>query len=600
MSENKRNKELVLTAAQMAVTSDVSLMTCDRIDALTGGHGMLNMAIHTVCNVIAEEMLRGGDLTVKFANVRHLPMEDIMKKAIDSAKDAGCDPANAALITASIMYLCGSAAQVGIPAGNRKLGATARMIAGAARCGVAMIPTPKMNSKVSGFAAVSAIYRAMEEGTLCKIKGYDLPAGVMGAIYGHSALGEDYIWPELSVNGARIGTKAMLDAMSGVGVAPNPFVAAVLGAAAILEIIHPDAEVSESEGTYGRTTSAHMVGKSAAETAGLPMKLHVKVTGEEYDTAQVIGDLGLILKDIGGVSVIGMMAFDEVFACFAEGISGASGGPMNPPLGHVGAYCVVALKALLEEGSSSDEVGRKIVEERMNCSVDGETSLLCINTAARKSVELRNGPVTRCLIKATDPVRVRAVYRRAQHAYEELSKGASVQEVVHSLDEQRLATVEAGCNRIFSGMMQRDIAIKMRRIDKAARRTQKAVKKYMSFDPLMDLDITVDGKTYSIDGFCHDFLPRIAMGEFQELKPFVLPAAMVVSELAVAANTIINVLIPAAVAVAMGIATPEEAAKEAEAGAYITLGIPGGKANALEVASVAKRYAEYMEQAACE
>lgn len=55
-----------------------------------------------------------------------------------------------------------------------------------------------------------------------------------------------------------------------------------------------------------------------------------------------------------------------------------------------------------------------------------------------------------------------------------------------------------------------------------------------------------------------------------------------------------------AVAVAMGIATPEEAAKEAEAGAYITLGIPGGKANALEVASVAKRYAEYMEQAACE
>lgn len=35
----------------LAVTSDPSLMTCDRIDALTGGHGMLNMSIHTVCDV---------------------------------------------------------------------------------------------------------------------------------------------------------------------------------------------------------------------------------------------------------------------------------------------------------------------------------------------------------------------------------------------------------------------------------------------------------------------------------------------------------------------------------------------------------------------
>lgn len=596
MMENTKSKELVLSAAQMAVTSDVNLMTCDRIDALTGGHGMLNMAIHTVCNVIAEEMLHGGDLTVKFANVRHLPMEDIMKKAIDSAKGAGCDPANAALITASIMYLCGSAAQVGIPAGNRKLGATARMIAGAARCGVAALPTPKMNSKISGFAAVSAIYRAMEEGTLCKVKGYDIPAGVGGAIYGHSALGEDYVWPQLSVNGARIGTQAMLDAMSGVGVGPNPFIAAVIGAAAILEIIHPDAEVPESEGTYGRTTSAYMVGKSAAETAGLPMKLHVKVTGEEYDTAQLIGDVGLILKDIGGVSVIGMMAFDEVFACFQENVVGASGRPSNAPLGHIGGYCVVALKALLAEGSDSDETGRKIVEDRLASAMDAETALLSINTTARKSQELNNGPVTRCLIKATDRVRFQAVYKRAQYAYEELAKGVSVQEIVHALDEQRLAVLEAGCKRFFSKAMNREIAVKVRRIDKAARRTQKVVKKYMSFDPLIDLDIIVDGKTYKIDGFCHDFLPRITMGEFQELKLFVMPAAALVTDIAVAANIIVNVLVPAAVAAAMGVETPEEAAKQAEAGAYITLGIPGGKMNALEAAKAAKGYMDYMEQ----
>ena len=238
-------KSKVLSAAALAATSDVSLMTCDRINALKGGHGMLNVAIHTVCDVIASSLMHGGDLTVKFANVVHLPMEDIMKKAIQSAEDAGADPANAALITASIMYLCGSAAQVGIPAGNRKLGATARMLAGAARCGVAAMPTPKMNSKISGFAAVSAIYRAMEEGKLCSISGYNIPMGVAGPLYGHSALGEDYIWPEVAANGARIGTKAMMDAMAGAGIRPTPFIAAVFGAAAILEIIHPDAEVPE-------------------------------------------------------------------------------------------------------------------------------------------------------------------------------------------------------------------------------------------------------------------------------------------------------------------------------------------------------------------
>ncbi|MGN0292654.1 MAG: hypothetical protein ACI4D3_01480 [Lachnospiraceae bacterium] len=596
MNEINKSREKILTAAQMAVTSDINLMSCDRIEALAGGHGMLNMAIHSVCNVIAEEMMHGGDLSVKFANVRRLPMEDIMQKAIDAAKDAGCDPANAALITASIMYLCGSAAQVGIPAGNRKLGATARMLAGAARCGIAALPTPKMNSKISGFAAVSAIYRALEEGTLCQVRGYDIPVGVGGAIYGHSALGEDYVWPQLSVNGARIGTQAMLNSMSGAGLVPNPFIAAVIGAAAILEIIHPDAEVPEAEGTYGRTTSAYMVGKSAAETAGLPKKLHVNVTGEEYDTAQLIGDVGLILKDIGGVSVIGMMAFDEIFACFRENIIGASGRPSNVPLGHIGGYCVVVLKALLEEGSNSDEIGRKVVENRMDNSMDGETALLSINTVARKSQELKNGPVTQCLIKATDRVRIRAIYSRAQYAYEEFLKGASVEEVVHSLDEQRLATLEAGCKRYFSRAMNHDIAVKIRRIDKAARRTQKVVKKYMSFDPLIDLDLTIDGKTYSIDGFCHDFLPRIAMGEFQELKPYVMPAAAVVSDIAVAANIIINVLVPAAVAAAMGIVSPEEAAKQAEAGAYITLGIPGGKMNALEAAQIAKGYIDSLEE----
>lgn len=261
-------KSRVISAVEMASVSNISNLTNDRIVALTGGHGMVNVAIHTVVNVITEELLRGGSLSIEFADVRRLPIEDIMEKAIKTAKQSGADGANAALIVASIMYLAGSKAQVGIPAGNRKLGATARMLAGVDRSGVAAVPTAKMNNKISAFPAVMAIYQAIMDGKLTSYDGRKIPMFIAGGpLYGHSALGEDFIWPEMAENGARIGTQAMLDAMAGAAMHPHPFTAAVLGAAAILEIIHPDAEVPEESGTYGRTSSAYLVGKSAVKTA---------------------------------------------------------------------------------------------------------------------------------------------------------------------------------------------------------------------------------------------------------------------------------------------------------------------------------------------
>lgn len=316
------NFHKILASVETAALNDMVNLTSDRIEALAGGHGMVNMALFSIANVITEELLRGESLEIKFANARHLPVDDIMEKAIKTAKASGADAANAALLTACIMYLAGSAAQVGIPAGNRKLGATARMLAGVDRCGVSAIPTSKMNSKISAFPAVQAIYEAAVRGELCSINGKSIPANVGGAIYGHSALGEDYIWPEVAKKGAEIGTQAMLDAMHGVGIGGNAFQAAVLGAAAILEIIHPDAEVPEECGTYGRTSSVYLVGKAAARTAGLPEKLHMRVTGQEYDTAHVVGDVGLILKDIGGPSVVGMMSFVEIFPALRNGFVG--------------------------------------------------------------------------------------------------------------------------------------------------------------------------------------------------------------------------------------------------------------------------------------
>ena len=579
----------IIVAAVTAATANVNWLTSDRIEALAGGHGMLNIAVIAIANVVTEELLRGADISVKFANVRHLPVQDVLTKAIAAAGDAGADGANAALLSAAMLYVMGAQAQVGIPAGNRKLGAMARMIAKVDRCGVVAIPTAKMNNKISGFPAVQAIYRAMVEGKLSPVSGRQLPQNVGGALYGHGALGEDVIWPDMATNGARIGTQAMLDAMAGAGIRPHPFTAALFGSAAILEIIHPDAEVGQEYGQYQKINTAYMVGKAAVETAQLPAKLHMKVTGEEYDTARVIGDMGLILKDVGGPSVIGMMALNEIFSAFQERIAGSSGGPVNAPLGHVCAYAVVAMKALLQNNGDQNAAGEAIVKDRAACSFDPEMALIAINTVARKTVEVHGGPVTDTLILATEPTRCNALYRRAAKAYADLTAGKSLADVVFDLDQERQATVEANANAMFSGMLGKDVKVHVTKLGPAARRKGKIVEKYWAFDALVDVEVTVNGQTARLEGFVHDLLPKIVKGERTDVAWAVPLAAPVISEFYLASNTIINVTVPAAVAAAMGTMDPKEAAAVAERSGFITVGIPGARERAEQVARLAAK-----------
>ena len=438
--------------------------------------------------------------------------------------------------------------------------------------------------------------QAMLEGKLTSYDGRSVPVNVGGGpLYGHSALGEDYIWPDMARNGARIGTQAMMDAMAGAAMVPHPFTCAIFGAAAILEIIHPDAEVPEDMGTYGRTSSAYLVGRTAAETAGLPEKLHMKVTGEEYETAKVVGDIGLLLKDIGGVSVIGMMAFDEIFSSFQEGIAGFSGAPLNAPLGHVGAYCVVALKALLKHEGDMATVAKLLADDRFNTTFDGETALICLNTVSRKSQELRNGPVSKVLVKATDPMRAKAIQRRTEAAYELLAAGETVEAVAGKFDDERKATVEQGASKMFSAMMGADIKITVKSMGPAARRTSKLAQKYWSFDPKVDVEMKMGADTFQLDGFAHDLVPKIVKGERPDLAPIAPLPSAVMCEFLLAACNIVNVIVPAAVAAAMKKVTPKEAGAQAEAGAYLTLGIPGGKAAATAVATTALEMIECME-----
>lgn len=587
------DKSRVVSAAALAAVSNVINLTNDRVEALAAGHGMVNVAVFSIANVVTEELLRGADISMRFANVRHQPLEDIMKKALAAAKASGADGANAALLTAATMYLAGTASQVGIPAGNRKLGATARMLAGVDRCGVAAIPTAKMNNKISGFPAVQAIYQAMIDGKLSSIDGRKVPMNVGGGpIYGHSSLGEDLVWPEMAENGARIGTQAMLDAMAGAAMIPHPFTAAILGSAAILEIIHSDAEVAEEYGTYGKTNSTYLVGCTAAKTAGLPEKLHLKVTGEEFETGKLIGDVGLILKDIGGPSVIGMMALDEIFAVFQEGISGFSGGPVNPPLGHMAAYAIIAMRLLLENGGNQAEAAEKICAERAASSFDPETALMSINLVTRKGMELQNGPVSETLILATEPARATAISRRAAFTFDCIQNGKTLEDVVRQLDEERQRTVETCASALLTGMVGQAVEIKVLRLESGARRTSKLAKKYFSFDPLVDIQVKVGENTAVLEGFIHDIVPAVTKGGREDVAWAVPLAAAVMDELLLTGCNIVNVVVPAATAAAMGANTPEEAAKIAEQSAFITVGIPGAKAAALRVASLAKSIVE--------
>lgn len=583
---NDKSFEDVLASVEAAALTNIDELTSDRIEALAGGRGMVNLSLFTITNVITEELLRGGSVEVKFANARSLPVDELMAKAIQGAKASGCDSANAALLTASIMYLAGARAQVGIPAGNRKLGATARMLAGVDRCGVSAVPTSKMNSKVSGFAAVQAIYRAMENNELSPINGVNIPRGVAGVLYGHSALGEDYIWPDVAKNGARIGTQAMLDAMHGTGIAGNAFQAAVLGAAAILEIIHPDAEVPESEGTYGRTSSAYLVGKSAAETAGLPKKLHMRVTNEEYDTAQLVGDIGLILKDVGGPSVVGMMAFVEIFSCFKERLCGGSGSPHNSPLGHMSCYVIPAMRSLAA-GGDPEEIGAKIVEDRRGDTVNPDSSILSIYIVSRKASELRNGPVTRLLMQATLPLVARTISDQVRLTYDSLKAGKTLGEVVKELDDMRVAAVEKYSGIWWEKQTGEKVTIKFTKIANAARRNSKLVKKYLAFDPLINVDITVNEKHVCFEHFVDDVLPKVSMGQYQD-KAWAIPyLTSPVSDLLLSGCNILNVVIPVSVAAILDYAEPAEAAAEAEKAAYITAGIPGPKASATRLSKIA-------------
>ncbi len=337
-----------------------------------------------------------------------------------------------------------------------------------------------------------------------------------------------------------------------------------------------------------------MDGKGARDAAKLPEKLHIRGTHEEYDTATLIGDFGLILKDVGGSSVIGSMAFSEIFAGFEEAAmigAGFSGGPVNAPLGHVIGDIVPALRLLLQNGGDVFAASEVIREYKMNSFIDPELAICSLNTIARKAEQVSRGKITNTCIIASEGVRDRAIYRRAEKTYDMMKSGKSLGDAGKLLDEERKAYVEKRGSAILSGFTGRAIELKFTELRSHGRRTDKFTERYWGFDSYVSYDVNIDGKPYHVENLSGKEVPAFALEGKNKDDPnwgtALQCGAILAQELQYIGHTIINITVPAAVGSLFAM-DAKAAAKEAEDGAYLTRSIPGAKEKATEVAKLAQ------------
>ncbi|MBN1153184.1 MAG: hypothetical protein JXA58_08230 [Dehalococcoidia bacterium] len=567
-------------AVMAGVTSNVDLLSNDRLEALTAGHGMVNMAVWSIANVIVEERARGVDISLRFANSQSQPADDVIRKCVAAAVGAGAEAGNASLLSAVLLYLAGTPSQVGVPAGNRKLGALTRMAAGVPRCGVATIPTAKSGNKASGFPAVQAIYEAAAAGRLTEVDGRRIPNGVTPLFIGHAALGEEHAIREIALAAGRIGTEAMMDAQAGLGIHPEPLYMAIFGAAAALEIVHPDAW-TQAPGSGTIEKSAFLVGKGAVQAAGLPAQLHLEGTSEVFDTATLVGDLGLILKDAGAPTVVGMLSLRDALQVFKEPVSPFRA--TTPPLGHICGEAVLAMKLMLAFDFDAARVVSVLASLIDDKRVDSEMAHFALNTLARKAEQVRRGPVTEMLLRATEPVRTRLLSDTVDLSREMFESGDTIEDVVMALEKRRLASVDRGSSRLLSRSMGKEVFVEVTRI--APRGNKVGPRgRWWVFDMDVDVLLTIDGVTHDLSGLAHKAIPGAALDADSTLGALVGPACLPVSELCLSAHTIINITVPAAMAAVMGLASPDEAAERAERAAFITAAFPGARARATEAA----------------
>jgi len=300
----------------------------------------------------------------------------------------------------------------------------------------------------------------------------------------------------------------------------------------------------------------------------------------------------MMLKDVGAPSVIGMMTLTELLAAFAESPmigAGFGGGPVNPPLAHLAADCVIAMNLLIENGGDVEAAADAIHEVKMTQWIDPEIAAFSTNTISRKAEQVRRGPVTRAIINATDGIRADALRWRAEFAYDELMAGKSLEDICATLDQRRKEKVEKNASAVMSGFFGRDITISYSKLEGGARREHPFAQSYWGFDADVDALVTVDGEEFRFEGLTHKVIPDAVLNKKAELSLPITVASAVAQELMYLGCCTVDATVPAVVAAALGKYSAKEAGKCAEEGGRLTCSIPGARSTIKEMAALAQR-----------
>ena len=169
------------------------------------------------------------------------------------------------------------------------------------------------------------------------------------------------------------------------------------------------------------------------------------------------------------------------------------------PLGHVIGDIVPALRLLLQNGGDVFAASEVIREYKMNSFIDPELAICSLNTIARKAEQVSRGKITNTCIIASEGVRDRAIYRRAEKTYDMMKSGKSLGDAGKLLDEERKAYVEKRGSAILSGFTGRAIELKFTELRSHGRRTDKFTERYWGFDSYVSYDVNIDGKPYHVE-----------------------------------------------------------------------------------------------------